>query len=278
MKYWIRPSLLFILLIAVFTWARSYFIGLFFYPDNIVVGSPKYYRMPYEEISFLAKNGNRLFGFFFKPKNQAIGTVVHCHGNAGNVTEHFPQALFLCQAGYNVLSFDYEGFGKSQGRPSPESVVQDALSALDYARSRPDVDKDRIVLFGQSLGAAAAAEAMAIDKSVRCLILEGAFTTYRDMAWATRRGKLLFFITPFLIPDRGPVKDLPKIAPRPVLILHGDADGKVPVKFAYRLYEKAREIKSLVIIKGFHHLQGSEGEPEYERRILEFLKINLLEH
>jgi fermentation-respiration switch protein FrsA (DUF1100 family) len=276
MKGWIRFSLLFILLIAVINFAKSYFVSLFFYPDNVVVGSPKNYGVPYEEVSFPAKNGNTLFGYFFKSKGPVRGTVVHCHGNAGNVTEHFPQALFLCAEGYNVLAFDYEGFGQSQGKPSPEGVVQDTLAALDYVRTRPDVDKNRIALFGQSLGGAAAAEAMAADKTVKCLLLEGTFTTYREMAWATPLGRMLFFVTPFFIPDRGPLKDLPKIAPRPVLILHGDADGKIPVRFAYRLYNKAKETKSLVIIKGFHHLQGSEGEPEYDLRILNFLKAYLV--
>src|SRR5205823_15054208 len=136
---------------------------------------------------------------------------------------------FLVEAGYNVFVFDYGGYGESEGRPSPEGIIQDTQAALAYARSRRDVDPSRLALFGQSLGGAAASGAMAHDTHVRCLILEGTFTTYREMAQATKLGKLLFFLTPLVIPDVGPKLDLPQIAPRPVLILHGEEDELIPV-------------------------------------------------
>ncbi len=273
MKHWTRTLVLFILLITVIAWAKKYFISLFFHPDRYVVTAPKYYRVDHEELFFLSHNDRRLHAYFLKSNGNPKGTVVHCHGNSGNISQHFPELLFLCRAGYNVFMFDYEGYGESEGIPSPAAIVHDAQAALEYVTKR--VDKNRIALFGQSLGGAAATEAMAKNNEVKCLILEGAFTTYREMAWATKLGKMLFFITPFLIPDRGPFKSIPDVAPRPVLIIHGDVDSKVPVRFARKLYNAAKEKKSLLIINGFHHLQGCEGTPEYEKTIVDFLKQNL---
>ncbi len=277
-KDWTQRFVLSILKLIMLAWIKSYFIGFFFHPDKEIISAPHYHQISHDDFFFFAKNGRRLHGYFLKAKRPAMGTLVHCHGNKGNISQHFSELLFLCEAGYNLMMFDYQGFGESEGRPSPVAIVQDAIAALDYVKSRPDVDKNRIGLFGQSLGGAAASEAMAKDPTIRCLLLEGTFTTYREMAWETLLGKIFFLVTLFLIPPRGPLKFISHVAPRPVLIIHGDSDGRVPVKFAYRLYEKARDKKSLLIIKGFHHLQGREGrEPEYERKILEFLKANLIQ-
>ena len=267
-----RHAALLIMLGVVLAFARAYFTAMFFYPDREDLGSPEFRGARYEGVTFPSLDGKRrLAGFFLTAAAPAKGTVVHCHGNAGNVTAHYPLMMFLVDAGYNVLAFDYAGFGWSEGKPSPDGIVDDTLAALAYVRGRPDVDANRLVLFGQSLGGCAAAAAMARDPGVSALILEGAFSTYRAMAFETGLGRMLFFITPFVIPNTGPLQDLPAVAPRPVLILHGEADDVVPAKFARVLYEAAKEPKSLVLLKGFRHLEGAEASPEYRERILDFL-------
>ena len=116
---------------------------------------------------------------------------------------------------------------------------------------------------------------MAQDLGVRCLVLEGTFTTYREMAKATLIGRTLFFLTPFVIPDVGPKRDLPKISPRPILILHGETDELIPVRFGSELYKHASEKKALVLLKDFGHLQGDDGMPAYRQAIFRFLKQHL---
>jgi len=275
-KSWIRPLVLLIILMVMLQQVRSYFTGLFFYPDQEDGGNPAYRRIPFDDVVFKALDGRQLNGFFLKPKNKPKGTIVHCHGNAGNITFHYSLTLFLVEAGYNVFCFDYGGYGKSEGRPSPKIIIKDTVAALNYVKSREDVDKTKIALFGQSLGGGAAASgAMVQDPTVKCLVLEATFTTYREMAWSTSLGKMLFFLTPFVIPDKGPKKDLQNINGRPVLIVHGEEDALIPLKFSRDLYETARAKKALTILEGFNHLQGSEGEPEYQKAILDFLKTHL---
>jgi len=273
--YLLRTALLLIIFIIVFTKSKNYFVGLFFVPDRYVYDHPRFHDIPFEELTFPTSYGQRLHGFFFKPNTKPKGTIIHCHGNAANVTNHFPLVLFLAKDGFNVLSFDYQGYGQSDGKPSPQAIVDDTMAAIEFIRLRKDVDPLRIGLFGQSLGGAAAAAAMAKDPTITCLVLEGAFPTYRSMAWATHLGKLLFFLTPFVIPGEGPIKNLPDIAPRPILILHGLDDGLIPYRFAHELYNAASHKKSLRIIKGLHHLHGEEVEKEYQGEVLSFFNQHL---
>jgi fermentation-respiration switch protein FrsA (DUF1100 family) len=95
------------------------------------------------------------------------------------------------------------------------------------------------------------------------------------MAFATKLGRCLFFLTPFVIPDVGPRYELAEIAPRPLLILHGDKDDTIPVRFASNLYRSAQEVKSMAVIKGFGHLEGSGAIGAYGEVILGFLGRHL---
>lgn len=259
----------------MFSAAQKFFIGLFFHPDSTIAGSPAEYGLAFDELRFPASDGHTLQGLILKANGSPKGTVVHCHGNTGNLTSHFQLTIFLVKAGYNVFTFDYSGYGTSEGVPSPEGIVRDAMAAIRFVKSRPDVDSNRLVLFGQSLGGAAAAGAMARDPSIRCLILEATFTTYRDMAFFSLLGRILFFLTPFVIPSIGPIRELDAIAPRPVLFVHGVKDTLVPTKFSERLFDRARGKKSLCLIRNLHHLDTDNSEPEYQRAILDFLTQNL---
>ena len=83
---------------------------------------------------------------------QAKGTVVHFHGNAQNMSSHWQFVGWLARRGYNVFVFDYRGYGDSAGHAELQGVYADSHSALDYVRSRADVDPTRLLVLGQSLG------------------------------------------------------------------------------------------------------------------------------
>lgn len=259
---------------------RRYFLGLFFVPDKTAEANPAQFGLDFDHVTFKSFDGRLLSGYFLKAKKagrgHANGTIVHCHGNTGNITTHFSLMTFLVEANYNVFTFDYGGYGESEGRPTPKGIIGDTRAALAYVRSRSDVDKSRMVLFGQSLGGAAAAGAMTHERDIVGLILEGTFTTYREMAFVTLIGRILFFLTPFLIPREGPLLDLPHIQSRPVLIVHGDHDDTIPVRFGQKLYDAASGDKSLAVLKSFGHLDGAETGSSYRDIILRFLNRILL--
>ncbi len=254
--------------------ARRFFTGMFYDPDSDDLGKPSDHGFAYEDVTF-PSGSNRLHGFLLKAEGRRKGTILHCHGNAGNVTSHFPLVAFLVRAGYDVLVFDYAGYGRSEGQPSLPGLAVDARAALSFLLKRTDTDLKRIAVFGQSLGGAAAAAA-AEHTAVRCLILEATFTTFRDMARATFIGRALLPIVSIVIPEGGPAAHLENFAPRPILILHGNEDTVVPVKFSHLLHALVKSHGRLVIEKDVDHLiAGGTEVPAFASAMLMFLDEHL---
>jgi pimeloyl-ACP methyl ester carboxylesterase len=164
-------------LVNIFGWADR----LFFVPDRIVYEVPDK-SLPYEAVSFPSRDQTKLAGWFFTAAGHAKGTVVHVHGNAANISNHFRAIVFLPPSEYNVLEFDYRGYGDSEGKPSRKGCLDDVHAAIDYVKGRKDVDPDKIVLFGQSMGGAYALVAAAERPEVKAVVAEAAFTSHRAIA------------------------------------------------------------------------------------------------
>ena len=154
-----------------------YFI---FRPDEDLSADPGAMGLEFEDVRFTAADGVTLHGWFVPGGNGA--TLVLLHGNAGNISGRLSRLAELHRRlGMNVLIFDYRGYGLSEGRPFEKGTYLDAEAALDYLGSRGDVDPDRIVLFGHSLGTAIAVET-AVRREVYAVLLEAPFTSIRAMA------------------------------------------------------------------------------------------------
>lgn len=251
--------------------------GFFYYPNQHVYGSPEELGLAHESVWFSAPGGPLLDGWFFPACGRACGTVLHLHGNAGNMTGHFQHVAWLPAVGWNVLCFDYRGYGQSRGTVSREGTVDDAHAALDYLLSRPDVDSDRIVAFGQSLGGAIGIVLAAERPEVCGLATDGAFDSYRQIAsWHIHQNPLLmcvaWWVPPVLMSNgHDPIHCIGRIAPRPVLIMHGAADAVVPVNMAHALYAAAAEPKELWIVDGADHYDAlRDRADEAQARLLAF--------
>lgn len=233
--------------------------SLFYYPNARNYGSPRDYGLAHEFVHFDAPDGPRLHGLFLHAKTRPLGTVLHFHGNAGNLSGHFHHVAWLPAAGWNVLVFDYRGYGQSTGRVTREGTIADGHAALDYLLSRPDVDRARIVAFGQSLGGAIGIVLTAERQEIRGLAIDGAFDSYQAAAnWHVRRNPLLFCLAwwlPSLLmsKDYDPIDYVPRIAPRPLFIMHGTNDSVVDPNAARRLYNAAADPKELWLIEGADH-------------------------
>ncbi|HSW47192.1 MAG TPA: alpha/beta hydrolase [Phycisphaerae bacterium] len=248
--------------------------GLFYHPTRREYDKPERLRLRYESVRFATRDGLELHGWFFPANGPAAGTVLHLHGNAGNVTAHFHQIGWLPACGWNVLCFDYRGYGQSQGRITRAGSIADAHVALDYLLHRPGVDPRRIVAFGQSLGGAVGIVLTAERPELRGLAADGAFDSYRGIAtWHIRRNPLLFIVAwwvPLLMGDgHDPIDCVARVSPRPLLILHGTADRIVDPRMARRLYDAAREPKELWLVDGSDHYEALEEMGEVNRPRLE---------
>jgi putative redox protein len=176
----------------------------------------------------------------------------------------------FCAAGFVSLIFNFRGAGLAQGNLDMLGWTRDLKAAIDYLAGIKEVDKSRLCLLGSSAGAAVSIYVAANDPRVSSVVTlacpaEFGFLTDKKRARAT----IDHFRSIGVIRDKdfplsldewlegfnavSPLRCIGRISPRPLLLIHGDKDDLVPVEHAYRLYEKAREPKELVIIPEAGH-------------------------
>ncbi|MBF6478235.1 alpha/beta hydrolase, partial [Nocardia cyriacigeorgica] len=169
------------------------------------------------------------------------------HGNGGNIGDRVPIYALLAEAGFDVLAFDYRGYGRSTGRPSERGTALDARAARTILLDQPGVDPGRVLYLGESLGGAVMLE-LALAHPPAGLILMSTFTGMREAARAVYP-----FLPAPLVPDAYPsLRRIPQLR-APLLLMHGDQDELLPLRHARMLYEAAPEPKKLVIYPGAGH-------------------------
>lgn len=247
-------------IILLFCTVAGSFAGLdslFYCPDHRIYTTPARDGYTYENVEFKSADGTRLTGWFIPAKGKALGTVIQYHGNAQNMSAHYSFVSWLPAHGFNLFVFDYRGYGKSGGVPSREGVYEDSVAALKYLKSRTDIDQHKIIVLGQSIGAANALTVLGKNKfdGIVGIVSESAFSAYKRVA--CDHTTLLKPFAYCLIGNKlSPEKYIGNIAPIPLVIIHGTADRVVPYKHALRLYRKAGEPKQLWTIKGGGHISA----------------------
>jgi len=161
--------------------------------------------------------------------------VLFAHGNA-ELIDYWPGDLsWYRKNGVSVFLPEYRGYGRSQGSPSQKAITEDFLKFYDLLIKRPDVDRQRIIYHGRSLGGGAVC-ALAEKHPPAALILMSTFTSIVDMS----RG---YLVPGFLIKD--PFKNIEavKTLDIPILIIHGRHDDIIPYQHAEKLHAAARTSK-----------------------------------
>jgi hypothetical protein len=268
---WISPVLLFVLAGCV--------QNLLYHPDRILYDTPARAGLAYEQVTFPSKDGTRLVGWFIPatgyagPKD-AKGTVIHFHGNAQNLSSHWQFVEWLPRRGFNVFVFDYRGYGGSEGSPEPKGVFEDSGSALDYVRSRPDVDARRLLVLGQSLGGANAIAVVGSGNraGVKAIAVEAAFYSYSSIANDKLAGAGVLMDDTY-----SPERYIAGLSPVPLLLLHGTADPVIPYSHSSRLFAKAVEPKRMITIEGGGHIDAlmSRFGARYQDILIEFFDAAL---
>ena len=242
-------------------------------PERRIHAAPMSFNLKYNTVSFKSTDGTRLKGWFVPAIIQPRATIIFLHGRTGNMAEHFPAVAWLPRRGFNVFLFDYRGYGGSRGRPSPEGVYLDSMSAVEYIRSRMDVRKDRLILFGQDMGAANAILAAARDPlkhsnrgAIRAVIAEAPYSSCTDICTGFFGGISALFAGD---EDYSPKDYVKKISPTPLLLVHGDSDRTVSPEHSRKLYELADEPRRLWTVKGGGHIDAFTTHGETYRAKLE---------
>lgn len=252
--------------------------GMFYYPDHVQYGSPAQAGLKYEQVRFKSLDGTELTGWLIPVvgmvPREAKGTVIHFHGNAQNMSSHWEFAGWLASRGFNVFVFDYRGYGASAGSPEPNGVYEDSVAAIRYVRARPDLEPRRLLAFGQSLGGTQAIVAVGAGEreGVRAMAVEATFLSYSSIAGEKVSGAGL------LVSDEySAERYIAKLAPIPLLLIHGSADPVIPPSHSARLLALAGEPKTYIEVAGGGHIESMTPRfgRTYQDRLVAFFEAAL---
>ncbi|MFE3261389.1 alpha/beta hydrolase [Nocardia sp. NPDC059091] len=215
--------------------------------DRRILETPETYGLDYEEMSLRTADGETVEAWFVPAVGEPLGHILFAHGNGGNIGDRSPMLGMLAAVGFDVMIFDYRGYGRSTGRTDERGTYLDVRAAREALLAQSGVDANRLVYLGKSLGGGVMLE-LANAFPPAALLLMSTFTGMRDAAVAVYP-----FLPKLFVPNAYP--SLPRIRTLtcPVMIMHGDMDELLPVQMGRDLYAAAPEPKQLVIYPGGMH-------------------------
>lgn len=234
--------------------------SLFFYPTKAWVQNPSRQGLDYEDIILIHEDGKRLHGWWLPASTgQVTGTVYFLHGNAQNLSTHLMNVAWLPAAGFHVFLLDYRGYGLSEGEAEFPGVFHDVQLGLDWMLASQRIVRP-LVVYGQSLGGSLAGRVMARAENAHvadCVILEAAFTGFRDIARDVMSSSVLlwpwrYVVIPLIHAEDNLAAHIHEISPTPLLVMHSREDEVIPWAHAERLFEHAREPKAFRQLSGPH--------------------------
>ena len=201
---------------------------------------------PYEEFYIKTEDKKEINALLFKPVTTSKGLIIYFHGNADNLQRWGEYAIDFTQLGYQVLMIDYRGYGKSTGKPSENLFYKDARTVWCWVKE--NIEFDKIVLFGRSLGSAMASH-LAMEVNPDLLILETPFDELKGAMMPIVRRIFSFFPVKHVFPTK---THLAQVA-CPKLVLHGTNDRVVPLDSALKLKSALSYTDEFVIIPKAKH-------------------------
>ena len=237
-------------------------------PTADIASTPAQFKLRFQEVQFIAADGTALHGWWI-PANRPRGTVVYCHGNARNIGSNAHLAPEFFKRGFNLLLWDYRGYGRSAGRPSEKGFYEDARAAFDAAAAMSG--KLPIVVYGLSLGGAVASQ-LAVDRPAAALVVEGAFASAADLA---RRRYPRLPLDRVLSVSYDSAAKVAALKGLPKLFGHSPTDEVVPFQSGRILHASAAAPKTFVLLSGGHNdsswfKPGAAGNAELEAFLGQF--------
>ncbi|HEY9767279.1 MAG TPA: alpha/beta fold hydrolase [Coleofasciculaceae cyanobacterium] len=258
---------LYLAIIILLRWRQD---KLIFLPDSNLKSTPQEYNLDYQDVWFDVEQ-DKIHGWWIPAARPTAPALLYFHGNGSNNGDLTEIAAIFHSLGLAVLLIDYRGYGKSSPIfPNETRVYQDAEAAWRYLTTELLFEPQRTFVYGHSLGGAIAIDLASKHPDMAGLIVEGTFTSMKDMADSIPF--LAIFPLDWLITQRFDSITKIKVVKTPVLILHGRSDRTIPVSMANRLYAAAPEPKQLAIIDQANHDNLPEfGAQQYTLRLKQFI-------
>lgn len=266
------PKLVVVLLLAAgLYYAERYYEQRTLYaPDRLVDETPAKIGLSFQSVVVESGGGVKLSGWFvpggLENAVEARPTLLFFHGNAGNISYNLDRLRVFHEAGLDVLIMDYRGYGKSDGVPSELGLAQDAMSMYFHLTEQRGVVPERLILYGESLGAAVAIN-LATKVPVAGIIVEAPFTSNADRV--TKKWPLI----PWEHILRDNYDSMPKIGKinTPVLFVHSVDDEIIPFGNSQRLYATANDPKELIKLRGTHRNSFISSFDIYSDKVTSFV-------
>lgn len=228
-----------------------------------------------EDIEIEVEPNTRIHGWYLKSKKPK-GVIVFFHGNAQNLTSHYVTLSWILKENYDYFIWDYQGYGKSQGKPSPKNTVENGRSVIKYIYNRNP--KLPLYVFAQSLGGAIAMRSVIDLKNeipIKALIVDSTFQSYQSVGSdVLSKSWITWFFQPLsylVLSDKySPEDKIDQISPIPLMVIHGTHDGIVNYKFGEEIYKDAKDPKEFVSIENGNHIDSFWG-PHAEKIRKKFL-------
>jgi dipeptidyl aminopeptidase/acylaminoacyl peptidase len=261
-----------------------------------------------EKVRYPSGDGLTLSGCYLRAAGPRRGVILFGLEFGSNCWACRSYCEYLIENGFDVFAFESRNQGTSDAQPGYEPLqwlteyeVRDTEAALTYLKSRPDADPRGVGFFGISKGAGAGLFAAGRDSYVRCCVTDGAFGTYTTLVPYMRQWFRIYnnhYAIQALIPQwfYGLIglagmrqiererccrflhleKHLPRLSPRPLLMIHGQNDTYIKPEMASRLFEFAGSPKEFWLVENAKHNQALQVAGEaYRQRVLQFFENHL---
>lgn len=246
----------------------------------------------FETVSFPARDGATLRGWWVPGAPGARAGVVTVHGGGADRRDFLRHLPVFHEAGYPVLAFDCREHGISDGRDLGVSFGvrehEDVIAAVAFARAHGGLE--RVAVVGTSQGGASVILAAAADPSIDAVVAENPFTDIPslirdgarnfddrsvDAAWIVALAADLTAWRLGATRERAPIERIDRIAPRPLLLMHGTSDSLIPVAHTHALHARA-PFAELWILEGAEHARLYNADPEgWRDRVRRFLQRSI---
>lgn len=247
----------------------------YFSPQETLNLTPDDYKIP-------VNDKFNLHAWRFKTKQPIKAVVIQFHGNGENMTSHYVSTAWLLNHGYDLFTFDYRGYGQSDGVPSFPQVVGDSIKVVEYVSKLYEETNLPIIIYGQSLGSVIAYNSVRHGKiKIDRLILEGAIYSLNQVsAEVLSRHWLTWLFQPMghvLVSGKYNFKKVAKGFPDiPVLLIHSKMDPIIPYSQSEKIFKKSEvTTKCLKLVDEPEHTNiGNLSKGKYRSEILDFLEKN----
>jgi len=248
-----------------------------------ITSNPGNYGLKYENVSFLSRVDHiHLSGWFIPSLSPSDRTIIIAHGHATNRMDPGTGLMFmfpvLVKHEYNIFTFDFRDSGESDGTVDTVGYLEqrDLEGAFDYIKSRPQDEGRHIGFLGYSMGAAVSLLVAANESGVEAVVADSSFANLQQYLEAnlSKYSHLSYFpFTPVMewlsVPLTGfdpskvqPIKSIARISPRPILLIHGEADTQISIDNSRQLFAAAHNPNAqLWTVPNADHVQSYKTEP-----------------